>query len=1664
MEKRFIHIDRQKQETLRNYAKTGSGLVAIFARFQSGSFGYYPQLLRDLNDYYGKPLTQLTKEEFFCPELLQAFETLAGKELARKLPRLVELRLEGQFSQSMWRRSYRSSHFAFYVEKIVLLLKNLIEQSCHEETLKEKLYIAEHWHTAYRYLLALEIREGNEEILSLLREAILGDNSQIPLTHEMIHAIIISGHEGLVEDLLKLLLAARLQEGLRQSILEAADVGSIQILTRILKLCIDQDLFRYSGTIRAFDVWTGMGYEDAKPAAIKKYARIAYDCLVSEETRQSYSQSDNNVEAYFALWAQGCYEIADTYKMVPQLLENPRHYRRVLGWLFVSQTDSPLYQMHMASAHLQERDEELLAWIVPNLAYTWQLRQTAWHTGRSTSGHRIPNPNLPDSKAERKEIFFQLKALAAFIGNKKRKFTGNPFDFVSVTLDVERVYDCMIGLAGYDMDRELVQELLTLAPNMNSDQRMSLICGFLRPETNPEHRHYLQNALNDRSVTVKALAAERLADCRLTAADLDALAQSLRSKSSDFRASIVEIFKKQPAELLRPLISSMLASPEENQNQAAIELIAECKEQQPDILSGNLPALQALRGKNISTQTQILLAPLLQEKAEEIAYTRENGFGLYDPQVIENYLTSLRAPVKKPGFLSRIFGTSELLNAKQFKAVLPSWDEVDKLMARMEKVYTHHADTEIEVEWYDGSRRKVLFGDDDYVPHFVLPADSGSRTLKDGNASLNMIPFWEEFREALGDYATDIRKMLGLYHVTVNVPSHTQYLSDNRYNSWFLPIAALELSPQYLDKAINKYRRRVFKFMDIFSHLPKLFDSHQVFEAAMLFYRSILGIFGEENMGIPYLKAEEDPAVQYYGRRIYPVALNHRALVTWRALIHQLDLNDEDFAQWFTLEYRLEQAAGSSGASCLNTKEYFRACGADIIPQDAMLAFLLDEKACMPEKIKVLTGSKRSAESRSIYADYPFAKELVDRVVHRAVDIEEKRGELATPMTQHCLAIERFEGARHFCNLLAALGKEDFFRGYEYSMNTTKKAVLSRLLKRCYPGAADTPESLAALLKATDISEKRLAEAVMYAPQWAAFAEKILSWPGLKCGVWFFHAHINESFSAEKETEVAIYSPISPQQFNDGAFDKNWFFEAYGQLGEKRFQILYKAAKYITSGSNQHRRSQLYADAALGKLDAQALMQEISEKRNQEKLRCYPLIPIAQGDSREALRRYEFIQRFLKESKQFGAQRRESEKKACATALENLAITTGLLDVNRLMWQMESQKITQIRPLMEPVILDGVSVRLTIDDRGDADISLEKDGKPLKTPPKSLTKNEYYLELKNTVKELKDLKRRCRESLEKAMTESTLFEARELQNICANPILAPMLQTLVWTDGENLGFLEQLNGSLGLRIAHPHDFKTAGRWAEFMHLLYEQKLVQPFKQVFREYYPLTEDERQEHTISRRYAGHQVQPQRTLALLKGRGWTVDYEEGLQKVFYKEDLIVRMFAMADWFSPGDIEAPTLETVEFFDRRTGENVALSDVPPILFSETMRDLDLVVSVAHVGGVDPEASHSTTEMRVAIATELAQLLGLSNVSWIGSHAKIHGSLGKYSVHMGSGIVHAEGVGMVAILPVHSQARGRIFLPFADDDPKTAEILSKILLLAEDKKIKDPAVLSQITA
>jgi len=295
----------------------------------------------------------------------------------------------------------------------------------------------------------------------------------------------------------------------------------------------------------------------------------------------------------------------------------------------------------------------------------------------------------------------------------------------------------------------------------------------------------------------------------------------------------------------------------------------------------------------------------------------------------------------------------------------------------------------------------------------------------------------------------------------------------------------------------------------------------------------------------------------------------------------------------------------------------------------------------------------------------------------------------------------------------------------------------------------------------------------------------------------------------------------------------------------------------------------------------------------------------------------------------------------------------------------------EIRSYLTPKEIEGVNLWIEVDDTGKSSVVYEKDGKMLKSVPTKLKKHKYIEELKEINKNLKDQYSRSKKMLEESMEDATEFFVNEIENLTSNPVIYPLIKDLVFTDGKNIGYYnnfslvdtnsksKKLKEDNKIKIAHALDLYNSKKWASFQKDLFDRQIKQPFKQIFRELYIKTKDEIGKDT-SLRYAGHQIQPAKTVALLKSRRWVVDSEEGLQKVYYKQNIIAKIFALADWFSPADIEAPTLEYVEFFDRKTFKKMMIDDVPDIIFTEVMRDVDLVVSVAHIGGGGGEGRYSS--------------------------------------------------------------------------------------------------------
>ncbi|WP_435743369.1 DUF5724 domain-containing protein [Microbacterium sp. PMB16] len=709
----------------------------------------------------------------------------------------------------------------------------------------------------------------------------------------------------------------------------------------------------------------------------------------------------------------------------------------------------------------------------------------------------------------------------------------------------------------------------------------------------------------------------------------------------------------------------------------------------------------------------------------------------------------------------------------------------------------------------------------------------------------------------------------------------------------------------------------------------------------------------------------------------------------------------------------------------------------------------------------------------------PATQAIVEEVQRTVVALELPRGDRETPYSVMAMSLQRVTGAESLVDVLRTLGRRPFTRRNFYADD--RDAVFSHLVRIHHPSPDDTAESVARAFVGSKVPKSRIIETALYAPQWAELFQQHLGWPGFADAVWWIHAHtpvatyhVGARIRDERSREIQQRTPVSDEDREKGCADAEWFHRLHAELGDDRLDPVLKASKYA-SASGEHKQAELFTNALRGAVSEDELLTRMHEKRHQDAVRAYGLLPLS-GDPDELLRRYEVLRAFVSTGKTNGPQRRATETAAVHTALENLARTAGYRDPQRLIWAMEARADEDLSRGPVTAVDGDVTVSLTIDDFGMPEITVDRAGKTLAAVPAKSGKTEAISALTTRARDLKKQAQRVRASLEAACVLGDVIHAEELTLLQSHPILGRMLSDIVMVDGEGrVGFFSAGGDELiradestfravgGLRIAHPLDLLASGDWSDLQHAVMTSGRPQPFKQLFRELYLLNENEKAEQGMSsRRYVGHQLDSRRAAGLFLARGWVRDYGLGYGRTFHNEKITAFCNASGGWGTPGDVEETALDDVRFGLAGSYKALPLAEVPPRVFSETMRDLDLVVSVAHASGVDPQASESSIEMRRRLVDETCRLLGLENVEVDGQHARVKGALGTYSVHLGSGTVHRIPGNTLFIIPVSAQHRGRIFLPFVDDDPRTAEIVSKVVMLSRDDKINDPTILSQI--
>jgi Domain of unknown function (DUF4132) len=275
--------------------------------------------------------------------------------------------------------------------------------------------------------------------------------------------------------------------------------------------------------------------------------------------------------------------------------------------------------------------------------------------------------------------------------------------------------------------------------------------------------------------------------------------------------------------------------------------------------------------------------------------------------------------------------------------------------------------------------------------------------------------------------------------------------------------------------------------------------------------------------------------------------------------------------------------------------------------------------------------------------------------------------------------------------------------------------------------------------------------------------------------------------------------------------------------------------------------------------------------------------------------------------------------------------------------------------------------------------------------------------------------------------------------------------------------------------------------------LLDHHVRQPFKQAFREVYLLTPAELRTGTYSNRFAAHVLHYRQAYALFKERAWVANflgpydggYEGRARHEFPDAGLttVLEHFASDTDATPGHVELCSTDRVWFFETADPNKAAipLEQVPPLVFSEAMRDVDLFVGVTSIAldpnwadrGTEPyydywrQASFgplsATAEVRRDVLARLLPKTKLADRVELGDrYLRVRGTRGIYKVHLGSANILVEPDDRyLCIVPATSARAKRVLLPF-EGDGVLSLILSKALLLAADDKISDPTILHQL--
>ena len=627
--------------------------------------------------------------------------------------------------------------------------------------------------------------------------------------------------------------------------------------------------------------------------------------------------------------------------------------------------------------------------------------------------------------------------------------------------------------------------------------------------------------------------------------------------------------------------------------------------------------------------------------------------------------------------------------------------------------------------------------------------------------------------------------------------------------------------------------------------------------------------------------------------------------------------------------------------------------------------------------------------------------------------------------------------------------------------------------------------AFAAAVREAKITDRRLRELACYAPQWAAHVEATLGVPASptpsggctrtprttagrrgraqgRVGALGRRAHGARGRAARGRRGRRPLVRGGPRAARRRGRSRSWSTRPQVRLHRRRPQ----ARRAV-------RRARCAATST-----TTSCSQRIEAKRHQDTVRALGLLPLPDGDEPRA-RRSPGATRRCSSSAARAASSASSARQARAGRPTSGSRTSPAPPASPTRpgsaWAMEAAATADLAGDGAVVEHDDVRVALRVDADGKPEVAVRRGEKALKSVPAKLRKVPEIKALHARATELRRQGSRIRASLEQAMVRGDALTGDELARYREHALLWPALTRLVLVGEGDLGYPDGdgrvLRDHAGaqhavgkterLRIAHPLDLLERGDWPAWQHdVLSSAASCSRSSRCSASSTCRSTPSARDAAGSRRYAGHQVQPGSARALLGGRGWRDRPRRRAAAHRSTHEHVDRHAVVPQRLRHARPTSSRRRSKRSASRSTrdGRDLPLADVPPRRVqrgdarprprrqrrprraASTRRRAPPPRDARRARGRDLRAAelrqrHAST---AAARPDRRRARALLASTWAAPACTAARRRGLHRARPG-------------------QQRGRLFLPFADDDPQTAEVVAKVLLLARDRDIRTRA-------